>query len=337
MRVPTYMSPTSFQQFYKDEEEYYMKYLAENRPPRMPQTKPMAVGSSFDAYIKSYLHEKLFGAGDPKFELTTLFEAQVEEQNRDFALIAGKDCFDQYIKHGAAADMMLELELADSDPQFEFRIEGKVVHEGVIDGINFLGLPDVYFHRRDGEAVIFDWKVNGYCSKSNTSPKPGFINVRGPVGTRGINAAHKDAQPMLVDGMMINVATTMEAVDEKWAVQEAVYGWLLGEKVGAQFVVGIDQLAVGANPDYENFDTKPAIRIARHRCRISRGFQEETYARAVWVNTVVQSGWIFRGMSEEDSHARQTMLDERHLAYGDSDDPKEAWFSKATRSHGGNY
>ena len=29
----------------KDPEEHYVKYLSDNRPPRLPQTEPMCVGS----------------------------------------------------------------------------------------------------------------------------------------------------------------------------------------------------------------------------------------------------------------------------------------------------
>jgi len=77
MRIPAYLSPSALGVFEKDREQYYLKYLADNRPPRMPQTEPMAVGSAFDAFVKSYLHHSLFGnhGKDNQYELNTIFEA----------------------------------------------------------------------------------------------------------------------------------------------------------------------------------------------------------------------------------------------------------------------
>ena len=92
MRHPTYLSPTSISLFYTDLREYYLQYLCDNRPERMPQTAPMAAGSAFDAYVKSYIYENLIGK-DPKFELSTLFEAQVESQHRDQMRILGEYFF----------------------------------------------------------------------------------------------------------------------------------------------------------------------------------------------------------------------------------------------------
>ena len=55
--------------FEKDHDEFYLKYLSENRPGRLPQTLPMSVGSAFDARVKSSLHEAIFGKPDCRFVL----------------------------------------------------------------------------------------------------------------------------------------------------------------------------------------------------------------------------------------------------------------------------
>src|SRR4051812_14365124 len=111
MRKIEYLSPTSLELFYKNQQEFYLRYLSDKRPPRIPQDRPMSVGSSFDAHAKSYLHQNLFGKGhDPKFDLKNLFEAQVEPQNRDWALAAGQHAFDVYKRSGALADLMLDLQ-----------------------------------------------------------------------------------------------------------------------------------------------------------------------------------------------------------------------------------
>src|SRR5579872_3823999 len=92
-RKPSYLSYSSLSLFEKDKEEFFLKHLASNRPDRIPQERPASVGSSFDARVKSELSIVLGIAGN-KFE--DLFEAQVEPQNRDWALPAGQYVFEQY-------------------------------------------------------------------------------------------------------------------------------------------------------------------------------------------------------------------------------------------------
>jgi hypothetical protein len=124
MRKPEYLSPTALAQWEKNQEEFYLQYLAKTRPPRFPQTQPMAVGAAFDAYIKSYYHERLFGAGfDPKFKLAAIFESQVEPQNRDWALVAGKYAFEAYKFSGACADLFVELLILRVHPVLNFPCE----------------------------------------------------------------------------------------------------------------------------------------------------------------------------------------------------------------------
>ena len=156
--------------------------------------------------------------------------------------------------------------------------------------------------------------------------------LRGPAEMRGVNGCHKDAQPMMEKGIMINVAHYMEDVDEKWANQCSIYGWLLGEPVGSQFVIGVDQLAIGANPDFKDRSKPPAIRIAKHRCRASADHQKDLYLLSAMIWKIIHSGWIFRSMTEEASKQRQSMLDQVHKAYG-GEGPNEEWFESATRQH----
>src|SRR4051812_41790712 len=106
MRNIEYLSPSAIDLYKSNQRDYYLNYLTPNKIPRQPQTKPMSVGSAFDSYIKSYLHEKLFGKGyDPKFDLETLLTAQVEKQNLDWARVNGKYVFEMYLKSGAATDL----------------------------------------------------------------------------------------------------------------------------------------------------------------------------------------------------------------------------------------
>ena len=326
MRIPKYLSPTSISLFYQDRMEFYLKYLADDRPPRIPQTQPMSVGSSFDAYVKSYIVEKLLGGFEtrPEFQFTTIFETQVEKHNRDWALVAGKHCFDCYKRSGALADLMIELELADGEPRFEFTVQR------VINDIPLLGKPDVWFITKDGMHIIMDWKVNGYCSKYNKSPAKGYVAVldgwdhKEMPPSRNHRAPHKDAQLMRLGGITFNAAIFLESVDKSWANQTAIYGWLMGEEIGAKFITGIDQIvAKPAQP-------LPLLRIARHRTRVSPSHQQQLWGQVVEVWDTIQSGWIFNEMTREESDARCKVLDEYHKAY-DGTDPNEHWFQSVTR------
>lgn len=286
--------------FYKDREEFYLKYLADNRPPRMKQTDAMSVGSAFDAYVKSHLVERL-SLGLDGFGKDELFEIQVEEHNRDFARVAGQVVFDAYTKCGALAFLMKELELSKDAPQFE------TTKERTIDGVPLLGKPDVYFITRDDLHVILDWKVNGYCANAKTYPKAGYVKYLNP-GDKKHGLGHKSAQPMNVRGMTVNLAGYLEDTDPVWAEQTALYAWLEGEPVGGKFVCGIDQLV--CNPG--------DIACAIHRGRVSEKFQHIYFHRikgvwaAIWAGTVVTS-------------ERAEILDDYHKAF-EGDTAKDQWF-----------
>lgn len=334
MRTPKYISPTSLAKYYDDRDEYYLQYLAENRPPRFPQTKPMSIGSAFDAYVKTYLHYILFGnyGKDDEFKLQKIMKAQVEPQNYAWAVENGKYVFECYKKSGALADLMIELQAAQDNPKFEFTIQNRVGVEATFGGVPLLGKPDIFFISEGGAHVILDWKVNGYCSKSATSPKPGYVKIRDSWGPETAKASrgkdmHKDVQLMQFSGIDINIATFFEAVDVTWANQLSIYGWVLGEPIGGKTVIGIDQIV--AKP--RGGDQYPLLRVATHRSRVSEGYQEKLFAliKAMW--TSIETGHIFTDMTKELSNERCSMLDEYHKAFAKTDDPREQWFQNATR------
>lgn len=334
MRTPKFLSPSAMSTWYEDRQEYYLKYLADDRPARLPQTQPMSVGSAFDGYVKSYLVKRLFGEYREGFALDDILEAQVEPHNRDWARIAGKIAFDQYVASGALADLMLELEGCLEEPRFEFTVSGNVEHAGYVGGVPLLGKPDIYFKTKEAARCIYDWKVNGYCGKRPTSPKKGYIKCTDGWSSadykpsRGTGYAHKDAHLMKVGGVVISLAHTMEEIDLKWAGQLCTYGWLLGEDVGADFIAGIDQLACKPNPEPGG---EPLIRVANHRLKISESFQFDVYKKYTHMWDRIQEGYIFDDRSREDSDARCRTLDEYHKAQGDPNDPNEAWFGEVTR------
>lgn len=290
MCKPEYLSPSAIMCYRKDPKEYYLRYLVDNRPPKFPQTLPMAVGSAFDAFAKSYLHRELLGLRDPKFEFGTIFEAQVEEQNRDQARIAGNYLFEEYKRLGALSDLMLELSNALTEPRFEFTIQDRISDRTVCDcaGIPLLGKPDLYFVTKAGTHMIDDWKVNGYCGKGNTSPKPGYVKIR-PGGGQ-----HKDCVAMAINEINVNVATTLENVCDEWALQLAIYGWLLGEPIGGDFVIGIEQLVCKSTAEL------PIIRCASHRLRIGRDYQIALFSEIAALWNKIETGTIVDSQTAQD-------------------------------------
>jgi len=332
VRCPEYLSPTSVDLFFKDRTEFYLRYMADKRPPRIPQTKPMSVGSAFDAYVKAYIDKMLFG-GRPEFEFEALFEAQVEAHNRDWAREAGEHAFECYKASGALADLMIELGHATHEPRLESTVRDTVVIVGPTGEkveITLLGKPDLYFIIGDAH-LLNDWKVNGFCGKRATSPKPHYIMVRGDWG-RGNGNPHKDAQLMTISNINVNVATTLEQIYESWARQLYIYARVLGEDSGSKFIAGIEQLACKPTAEKD----KPNIRVASFRSRISAEYQKKIDEQLIIVWTAVKTGHIFIEMSEEENKARCEQLDNYHEAFeGDEDDPKKKrhneWFREITR------
>jgi hypothetical protein len=312
MRKLQYLSPTSLSKFLESSEEFYLTYLAEVRPPRQRQTQPMSIGSAFDAYAKSYLHKKLFGAGHPdsnKFQFETLFTAQVEPHNRDWARVHGKYVFDQYCASGALSDMLLELNSAIGEPRFEMDICGTISSD--IYGVPFLGKPDVFFINKKNLNIISDWKVNGYCSKSGASPTKGFIK-RIP----GFEC-HKDAVPVEYRGTRVNGGyLKLHDVNNDWARQTVIYAWLCGCAVGSDFVHAIDQVACNNRYNSQPGVGYPQLSFVQHRYKSDEEYQHKVFRTAVEAWDIISGPpeKYFRGLTEEESASRCLQLEERSKA-----------------------
>jgi hypothetical protein len=295
------MSPSSVKIFEKDVEDYAIKYLLANRPPRPPQTQPMSVGSAFDAYAKSYLYHSLFGnyGPDNEYERETIFNSQVEEHNREWAAEAGADCFRKYQSSGALKDLLNELQKSVGPPRFEFDVKDFVEFQG--SEVPLLGKPDIYFINHEGIRVVYDWKVNGYCSKRNTSPMKGYVCCRDVV--KHTNYPHKDAVITPHKGVSINCMMHLEDGNKEWADQLSIYSWLLGEPIGGENVVfGIDQI------------TGPGCsRISSHRLRIKPEWQYRLMERIVQIWQIIESGHIFQELSREESDNRLQMLEDMYV------------------------
>ncbi len=301
MREVKYLSPSQIALYEQSPELYYERYLSDNPPPRAPQNNAMAIGSAFDAYAKAYLHTALFGGNDPRFELRTIFEAQVEPDLRAWAWDHGKYVFEQYKQSGALADLMLLLQKSH-EPRFEFEVRGAVAGyregvEGEFGEVVLLGKPDVDFVTDQGVHVILDFKVNGYCSQWPKSPAPYYIRMRGAGRTNF--GMHAKCSAMIHNGVDVNVKCGLDDIDKGWARQLAIYGWLCGEPIGSQFVTIIHQLVCSPNSG-----GLPTIRVAEHHNFVTRSFQQRVFDQAVELWEIVHSDWYYRDVSREESQRR---------------------------------
>lgn len=302
MRKRDYISPSGISLWLKDPEAFYMKYLADAKPPNDPQTKPMSVGSAFDAYVKAYLHKAVIADKDPKYEFEALFEAQVEPHNRDWARKAGFHCYIEYKDCGALQDLLVELTHASQQPRFEFDVTGLVKLTETSTGVVLLGKPDLHYANAESNMVTRDWKVNGYCGKNTTSPAKGYTILResGKPSKR-----HKDLVLASHKGMKINVALRLEDVNPDWARQISIYSWLCGAEIGEDFIACIDQLACS-----NNGTEMPNIRVAEHKTIVGKAFQLATYKQAEDLWDRCNSDWFFREVSKEESARKQTMIED---------------------------
>ena len=320
MKIPKALSYSSLSMFEKNVEEFYLIHLSEKAAPRQPQGLPASVGSAFDAYTKSMLAYSLFGKDmSPQFEFGAIFESQVEPQNRDFALKAGKHVFKSYKRCGAYAALLQLLKESVEPPRFEFSLYG------TIGGVPFSGKPDCRFVLDRGEGLIscvFDWKVKGFCSKYNTSPSKGYETCRlcYPGNPNRDNQEHANYKAMNFRGLTIN-SGYLEGCNPSYADQLSIYGWLLGEQVGDENVVmGIEEIV--AKPA-----TPPLLRYARHRARVSKNHQLKLVERIQTAWKRITSGYIFTDMTEEESKGRCEILEETAATMTPDD-----WFDKVTRT-----
>lgn len=284
MRELKYLSPTSVTQFFKEPKEFYLQRLAPVRPPKFQQTKPMAVGSSFDAYVKNYLYEKFIGKSiGTEYDLSMLLATQVDAVHkhdparpdggdRQWLYDAGAFCLASYRRSGALASLMQDLSVG-----YNIKFESTV--QRIIQGVPLLGKPDLKMHvgdrvrsykdmiNADWGIYILDWKVNGYCSNSPKSPAKYYLKCMDGWDANQLKHSRSHGKEYSTGSVSKGTLETvdcqmfygvpyvdsfkgedvyLEQVDGSWARQLATYSWIMGAKVGGtDLVVAIDQLACG--------------------------------------------------------------------------------------------
>ena len=334
MRKPNQLSHSSLALFEKDHDEFYLKYLSENRPGRLPQTLPMSVGSAFDARVKSSLHEAIFGKGaDPVYQFEALFESQVEEQNRDFALQAGNYAFSAYRIAGAYVDLLKLLKKSIEPPRFECTLTGR------IGNVPFIGKPDCRFVLDFGQgriSIVFDWKVKSFCSRHSASPGKGYMLCRDGYGTDDgrTSRSHNGSHPLFLAhdfrGLTINQGF-IEQYSTEYADQCTLYGWLLGEPIGSEeTLVFIDELICKSTGNAAAGEY-PLIRVASHRARVCNGYQQKLFERVQNCWEAITSGHVFTDLTREASDSHIGHLEQVATGLATDGSSEETFYNTCTR------
>jgi hypothetical protein len=300
--------------FMDDRQKFVKIYLADLASPRDPQTKPMSLGSSFDAFVKNELARCLYGGRavqmGEEFHLETLFKAQVPDEGfRDWAWENGGYLFLKYKDQGAFDDLLVDMEDHKETPQFEVNLMDNVVLPNGTK-VPMRGFPDCYYRNSAGALVILDWKCNNYCGKRKMSPKKHYILER-PTGR-----VHKNTVVVNKDGTTLDGVHCFSETDVKWATQMTIYNWMLGGKIGKPFIGQIEQLLCGPS---EN-GGKPDCRSITYRGYISEKFQYELCDKIDYVWKVLTSGHIFDNLSREESDIKFKEL-ERVAAWAHDNNP----------------
>lgn len=285
MKLPTYLSNSSLQLWETDRREYYLRYLADCRPPKIAQTLPMSVGSSFDGLVKNAI-EKMCGLEVRDY--SGQIEAAPGTAARDAAVAAGADVMQFYRSVNGISRL-----LCTGLPRMEFSVEGDIPGTaGCIGGaVRLLGKPDLYY-RIGGHAIVHDWKVNGYCSKA--SPCKGYI-WDSKSGT-----CHKGLTPkvMRVGDQCLMIGSSDHFM---WLDQLTSYGWLLGEALGDSFLLQVHQIT-------RTSEGGP-LRLTEHRCYTEAGHQRSLRDRYVGCWEAIHSGRCFTDMGLEEDISEQRHLD----------------------------
>jgi hypothetical protein len=262
----------------------------------------MAVGSAFDAYVKSYIAQVLKIEG---WEFEELFEQQVEPQNRPDGRIAGAEVFSAYRTSGVLASLVATLDKSiHGTVRLESTLRGQISESELV----LLGKPDLMFVLPCGRPVILDWKVNGYYSKAST--KRCYRSVRdgktdGGIYSKTHGTRHKDYYGKeICEGFDICVSENFEDYYPEHASQLATYLWLNGEAVGTDAVVVIHQIACSTA------SAGRSIRVAEYRGVIGASYQHALHVdyQECW-DAIQSPATVFAELGEDGSMRKCEMLD----------------------------
>ena len=302
MRKPKALSPSALARWEDRREEFYKIYCSEVRTDREPQVNYMAVGSAFDAFVKSAIHCAVFGDAQNKgsdFEFQTLFEKQVEPHIRDDVLERATFLWDGYQKTGAYSNLLASIMQSDFAPEMEFKVYSK------INGVPIMGYPDLRYVTKELVHVITDWKVNGAYSAHGVSPVQGYKVARSIKKDQIKEETHKKYVPKTFRDVEVN-ANCLSDFSPDWATQLTMYAWCLGEPAGSEdYVIRMEQLACRRGKSGLN------VKYATHMSQITGRFQMDVMRRLVECWACIEREHIFTDLTLEESKEHCELVDNR--------------------------
>lgn len=291
-------SPSSLRMFSEDRSNFYLTYIAKNRPPRSPQTMPMGLGSYFDCRVKDQI--QLDVLKQPSLFSSEMLSS-VEIPIRDEIAPHGERVWDMY-KSVGAWKWLKKLLRKVTDITTEEMISAKV------GAVELRGIPDLIF-KVEGKWVIFDWKVNGYFSMSNVGPHKYYSKLLEVAGKNKMHRQSMITNPVL----LLNGMHTMDECNEGWSTQLATYAMIMG--IEEDFIAMIDQLT------FVNGSAGKELRCGQFRMKITQDYMEDVYNKYELMDSVVKSGHIFTDMTRQQSNERCEELEDVGFALLDSGDP----------------
>lgn len=287
---PKYLSPSSLAKFEGQPNSFYLERLAPNPKPYEPQSMPGGVGSSFDSFVKLELIQKLNIVDIVKDRLLTgiydssqrdyyrdkpieqvLLELSVEKQNREEAIPAGKQLYNQYKSCPFYRETkFMDIEIHRSFTLYTCGVPLYMKLDAAVDLSNLSNLSNL--------STPFDWKVSGYGSKEGASPKIGYY-MNYDCNTCQLKPPHSEYKADI----------EFSFIDRGWATQLATYGWGLGIPIGKPFKAIVDNLIIRPT----------GTRIVRYIGWITEQFQLELAGRYKYAWESIMSGEFLRSLVSE--------------------------------------
>jgi hypothetical protein len=262
-----HLSPSSRKKWLSNREEWFLHYGC--AAPRVPPTRPMIVGSAFDAHAKRGIWRCL-GRTDLGDEVFDACIKGIEASQLDWALKAGDELWQMYKRTGFPR-LLTVLQAAVS---LEMETDLTIEHEGV----RIYGKPDLFWKTTHESGImtrdILDWKVNGYERKQ--SPRAGYAWFS------GTGDAYRGSGRVTPLG------------DQDWLDQTCTYGWMDGVCVGD----------IGAHIH----QILPPDRVAFHEYVIPLSYQREVWESYKNMWDCIKRDRIFTDLSEEEDTLRQEQL-----------------------------
>lgn len=252
---PSYISPTSFMLWRENPVGYWMRYLAppEIKPPRPAQTPQMAVGNVFDTHIKYHLASTVGRRDLSPSMLEDGIEARMLgrkgslDKFEQLVLWEGLRAYHAYKESPAMRTLLQNLTNIEITPADK-------VH--MVNGVPIWGKLDLELFA-NGRRIVTDWKTSGAFSTNRATPEPGY-------SYRYVQRMEEGKSVWIDEGPHARAIEPLEILSERWAIQIAMYAWMMGDGPGSEITGRIDKILL------VDSDT---VEIYVYRCHVGRDFQ----------------------------------------------------------------